>query len=1008
MKGKKAILYLIMVLSMLSVVYGACVVPTIGMTITATANNTFCTGTYQLNNGGDSAMLTVVEDSVNVNLNGSTFKGDGTGYLFYSGAYEQIQYFDGTITNFTTGINHQNTVGARFINITNITFANNTYAVFLSRNGHVIRDCYFTDCVSDCIRGNGQGADGIYVLDSTFNGASNTQDMIHLEGTAEDWVIDNNIFANKTLGSIKHGIYFSEAHHINITNNIFENGHLPIENDDTSTYDNYVVNNTFYNIFDENGDAYSPIHTFNEENSTYRNNSFDVYRNNFFDDSKNIVFEGNIYPSGDSKFAMAGSNENFVINESSTTTNVSLATTGTWFDYDSNKEIVVNDRENLTRICPSDNQQYTIASGEDWVFNECSAGCEFVADDTSLSGAFLICKGTYYLYDTSNDGILQPSGATNLDCNGTVLNGDGSGYALYSSNSDINMINCNFNNYNRAVGWFSDDFSLINSTISNCTDVMKGNGGDDNLILSGNTFIDNTDIVDSGTTTRNITINNNNIYNSGRIFFNSGTDNLTINNNNFYTFDGNAILVSTSSKDINIYSNYIQHTDGIDEVIRLNGINDSNIYNNEIILGGRGIYTNDNCRRLSVYGNTLNQTNYSITIDTTHDSLIYDNNMFLESYFGSSHGLMITYDSINNTGYRNNITNYQFGLLFEYGSYDNTFYDNIVDDTVISLYELHNTKTNYAYNNTLGCKESGDYAGIYIFDNVTSSRYFDNTLSCGIDIKLDDVINNISFNNKDKSSYNINIESNDVTNITINETSTNYHKFTLSNSAVIKLDGNYRKDLTVTNNTYTINSVPAINVYCNSTTATCSDNTGAYSETLGVSTLSYLLRLATATDPKPSSMATTVTDFDYSYSSTDKRLTIGTTGSGEIALLGMNNLGNSDGFFSVFKESIEQDTIFNTDTYTMTQVANWLFIPAIYSSQQCNAIKNNFENVFYPIFGILGLFIFVIIVALVNSKINDSYSSGTHFYKILAGAMLLVVFTVSIAVIILKIIVSVC
>jgi len=80
---------------------------------------------------------------------------------------------------------------------------------------------------------------------------------------------------------------------------------------------------------------------------------------------------------------------------------------------------------------------------------------------------------------------------------------------------------------------------------------------------------------------------------------------------------------------------------------------------------------------------------------------------------------------------------------------------------------------------------------------------------------------------------------------TINESSSDYHKITLPNGATIKLEGDFRKDLTVTNNSYSMSSVPTINTLCNSSVITCTQNTGTYTDTLASSTFSYFLKLGT-------------------------------------------------------------------------------------------------------------------------------------------------------------------
>lgn len=375
--------------------------------------------------------------------------------------------------------------------------------------------------------------------------------------------------------------------------------------------------------------------------------------------------------------------------------------------------------------------------------------CVVPTDGTTISGNVIICfnESPYTATDAGNNGFLITSGAVNLDCNGSILNGDGTGYGIFSNNNNVNITNCKFNGYDRGIGMFADNFKIFNNTFTNNTNGIVGNGADDNFQIYSNLFINNTDTLETGVLGYNNSFHDNEIYTRGRVFFSTSQSNISIYNNNYYNFDGNAMLISASSKDFKIYNNKINHLSNTSEVIRMNGLHNSSVYNNEIVGGGYAIYSNNDCKNLTVYSNKLNDSMYAITIDSTTDSIIYDNIMIETSWLAGSHGLMLTYDAIGNTGYRNNLSNFQFGLLFEHGSYNNVFYNNNVDNTRISLYDLHDTKWNYAYNNTLDCNETGDYAGIKILDNVTSSRYVDNYIECNLAIKHEDTVNNITHKN---------------------------------------------------------------------------------------------------------------------------------------------------------------------------------------------------------------------------------------------------------------------
>ena len=79
--------------------------------------------------------------------------------------------------------------------------------------------------------------------------------------------------------------------------------------------------------------------------------------------------------------------------------------------------------------------------------------CVTLTDVTFIKEDTILCEDTYYINDTTNDGavIINASNVI-LDCNNSILIGDGSGYGIYISGEENNTIkNCNVQNYENGI-----------------------------------------------------------------------------------------------------------------------------------------------------------------------------------------------------------------------------------------------------------------------------------------------------------------------------------------------------------------------------------------------------------------------------------------------------------------------------------------------------------------------------------------------------------------------------
>jgi hypothetical protein len=110
---------------------------------------------------------------------------------------------------------------------------------------------------------------------------------------------------------------------------------------------------------------------------------------------------------------------------------------------------------------------------------ESAEGCVVPYDDTVITSNTTLCEGTYYINDTSNDGILLINASNiTLDCNNSLFIGDNTGtfINILTGVNGLSIINCGITNYTYSVyGGYYDNageigarvWNFINNTVTN-------------------------------------------------------------------------------------------------------------------------------------------------------------------------------------------------------------------------------------------------------------------------------------------------------------------------------------------------------------------------------------------------------------------------------------------------------------------------------------------------------------------------------------------------------------
>lgn len=273
--------------------------------------------------------------------------------------------------------------------------------------------------------------------------------------------------------------------------------------------------------------------------------------------------------------------------------------------------------------------------------------CVIPTDGMEITEDTTFCKGEYEL----PNGISIGADNIVLDCNGAVLNGNGSGrgISLFSKN-DVTIKNCNIQNYHTAINIHdSDSNTLSQNKIFN--NVCSG------IVFAGASRYNN--------------ISNNEIYQNSfwcsgdvagiRFTFYSSYNIISYNNisNNWCS----GIWLDSSSNNIISNNNISNNSEGIWLSISSNNtISSNNISNNK--QGGIGLWrSSDN----SIFNNIASNNNlYGIWLDSSSNNIISSN-----SISNNQEGVRL-FSSINNLIEYNSIYNNSWINFGNFQSYNVT------------------------------------------------------------------------------------------------------------------------------------------------------------------------------------------------------------------------------------------------------------------------------------------------------------------------------------------------
>jgi peptidoglycan/xylan/chitin deacetylase (PgdA/CDA1 family) len=644
------------------------------------------------------------------------------------------------------------------------------------------------------------------------------------------------------------------------------------------------------------------------------------YRDNLMLDSK--LQES----SGTKTFDISGNNNNGTIVSS------------TW----DNDGVKINLTENLDYTLTS--STYTLLDQyyhRQWV--ELDYDCTVPTEDLTITTNTTFCAGTYYLNDTNGNGaIIIGANDVWLDCNGARIQGnstaDSEGINTNSGLNGVNIQNCNIDGYTRGIDSFGPkNMTINNNTITNVLgDSIRLQVGDTinitNNTINGhvthgiymdrgqNSYIFN-NIVLNGS--RNIRLDNhdnslvayNTLSNSTRAIYidDNSLDNIITNNR---IFDNElCFLVETYSLRTNITSNNISGGVGTTIGFQIeDGANSTYIFNNTIS------DSHWNGIDIRTYHNViLNNTMYNIShncIDLNGEVGITDNgynNISGNTCIGAGENGIYLVDGVFNNIYDNTFINMNnSGLVIEgnnSAAFGNSFYNNTVVNASSCIF-TSSTNSTFTSNTVSDCR----------INSVKILSWFEDRT------QLD---NSVFLNNNYLDGYAIymtHAESNpSIVNFTVNETSTSFHNINFSGNGIFSMAYSGRKDFRADNISFTINNMPtSFNQFFNGTDATPQEenfNTLTYTVPDDVS--SFTFSQDSATDPKYTSIATTITDMTYDYTGTGGTLTINCEGSGNILLTNMNDI--SDVYAVYHSGSLVGFS--ETNDYTISSCSEWSFSP---------------------------------------------------------------------------------
>ncbi|MBU0532204.1 right-handed parallel beta-helix repeat-containing protein, partial [Candidatus Micrarchaeota archaeon] len=216
--------------------------------------------------------------------------------------------------------------------------------------------------------------------------------------------------------------------------------------------------------------------------------------------------------------------------------------------------------------------EFRFGEDVDYAYND---ACVNATDELFINNDTTLCSGTFNVNDAANDGLIKINASDlTLTCNNTVLDGDGTGYAIrvMGSQTNITVTGCNITDYDYGIDIQTDW---------------------DNGEISNNTFseIDYYSVYLRAASS-NITVDNNSFYqdsSSGNIMlYIYQSDYHTISNNYFQSTSDSGIRVYNIATYNNITNNTFNITYTGQPAIQIDTVpSNNNIWRNEFY--GRGI-----------------------------------------------------------------------------------------------------------------------------------------------------------------------------------------------------------------------------------------------------------------------------------------------------------------------------------------------------------------------------------------------------------------------------------
>ena len=558
-------------------------------------------------------------------------------------------------------------------------------------------------------------------------------------------------------------------------------------------------------------------------------------------------------------------------------------------------------------------------------------------EDCTMTANTTFYTGTYYLNDTNANGAIQVgANSFTLDCNGSYIIGNNTvnsrGFQIAAKNN-ITLKNCNIQNFSIGIRTtVSYDININNMNISN--------------VLTRGISLENTNYTNI---TNNIIKNATGTGSGTAGVLLSGVNNqIEIKNNiieRFYdliNFADNNLHNGTVISDNNLTHSYEYCI-----YFRI-GTNYSTVYNNRLLDCGWE-QTANAIDLWGYYNNISNNYIYNFshqgidlfTTDATVGGFNTIESNTINASFSDDNNCIFLSQSNNNTVYNNTCDGRIQAVGNSSYQYGNEFYLNKIHN---ALYSMTAKTDSYWHNNIIF---NSLYNDIYIqSDNtiVTSPLFINNDYNSGI------------------SKYFL---EGDV-NTSINETSLSYHILNITSSGIITLMYNGRKDLTIINNTVKINNMPtAFNQVFNGTDITpqC-ENQNECNVTLGAGQRSFVFSQASATEPKPTSIATAITAYTLTYVS-GTSVSIDCTGSGSHTIANLDTITYP---LDVYHNDVFVERIVSS-TYTMDGCSNWELIYRTPQQQVAEDVNPELKESLLGITRWFPLFVLIIIGGLIVGSI---------------------------------------